>query len=91
MVGWTGKPACVGVDLFNLFDVNPHTTDLTWELVQTKSLRLIQKLSSGGATPPPDVSAMLLCDFKSDLFDILYPFKTTDGMHQREGATTKSR
>jgi len=79
--------------IFNLFDVNPHMTDLTWELVQTKLLRLIKKLSSGGprATPPPGVSAMLLCDFKSDLFDILYPFKTTDGMHQREGATTRSR
>ncbi|KAF1970563.1 hypothetical protein BU23DRAFT_556777, partial [Bimuria novae-zelandiae CBS 107.79] len=37
------------------------------------------------------VSAMLICEFKSDLFDILYPFKTTDGMHQREDATTKSR
>lgn len=34
---------------------------------------------------------MLIYDFKSDLFNILYPFKSKGDEHQRVEATVKSR
>ena len=93
MAGWDGIPAWAGVDLFNLFNVNPHTTDLSWELVNAKSLKLIKKFSSGrpSVAPPPGVFATLIYDFKSDLSNILYPFEGKGDEHQRGDTTVESR
>ena len=93
MVGWKGKSIWADVDLFNLFDIDPHTADLTWAIVDEKSRKLIKKLSSGGlgVAPPSGVSVSLIQNFKSDLFDILYPFEAQGDENQRGDPTVESK
>ncbi|KAF2677995.1 hypothetical protein K458DRAFT_409314 [Lentithecium fluviatile CBS 122367] len=75
MVGWQGHARWAHIDIFNLLGINPHTTDLAWEIVDARPRQIVKKLrpNDSSITPPEGVSIPLINAFRSELFSILYP------------------
>jgi len=93
MVGWQGNARWAHIDIFNLLGIDPHSTDLTWEMVDARPRQIIKKLrpNDPAIVPPNGVSIALVNSFRSELFDLLYPSVQRGEALQAGDATPDSR
>jgi hypothetical protein len=93
MVGWPGHARWAHVDIFNLLGIDPHSTDLTWEIVNARPRQIAEKLlpNDPAIIPPDGLSIALVNSFRSELFNLLYPSVQRGEKLQAGDATPDSR
>ncbi|KAF1937775.1 hypothetical protein EJ02DRAFT_47015 [Clathrospora elynae] len=93
MVGWQGNARWAQIDIFNLLGIDPHSTDLTWEMVDARPRQIIKQLrpNDPAIVPPNGVSIALVNSFRSELFDLLHPSVQRGEELQAGDATPDSR
>ncbi|KAF2818998.1 hypothetical protein CC86DRAFT_413377 [Ophiobolus disseminans] len=63
------------VNIFNLLGIDPHSTNLTWEMLDACLRQIVKQLrpNNPAIIPPDGVSITLVNSFRSKRFNILYP------------------